>query len=156
MARKLTRKEMREQLYRMLFQLEFHKDAELDEQLALFMDDLQEIREADRIELADKFHGVAAHVEELDSMINDKSTGWKVGRLPKADLTVLRLAVYEIMFDENVPDNVAVNEAVELAKQYCTRKEQYGCRDAVAVSKRYARFHRSTSISKICLSEIIC
>ena len=99
MARKLTRKEMREQLYRMLFQLEFHKDAELDEQLALFMDDLQEIREADRIELADKFHGVAAHVE--------------------ADLTVLRLAVYEIMFDENVPDNVAVNEAVELAKQYC-------------------------------------
>ena len=111
MARKLTRKEMREQLYRMLFQLEFHKDAELDEQLALFMDDLQEIREADRIELADKFHGVAAHV--------DKSTGWKVGRLPKADLTVLRLAVYEIMFDENVPDNVAVNEAVELAKQYC-------------------------------------
>ena len=103
MARKLTRKEMREQLYRMLFQLEFHKDAELDEQL----------------ELADKFHGVAAHVEELDSMINDKSTGWKVGRLPKADLTVLRLAVYEIMFDENVPDNVAVNEAVELAKQYC-------------------------------------
>lgn len=45
MARKLTRKEMREQLYRMLFQLEFHKDAELDEQLALFMDDLQEIRE---------------------------------------------------------------------------------------------------------------
>ena len=43
MARKLTRKEMREQLYRMLFQLEFHKDAELDEQLALFMDDLQEI-----------------------------------------------------------------------------------------------------------------
>lgn len=119
MARKLTRKEMREQLYCMLFQLEFHKDAELDEQLALFMDDLQEIREADRIELADKFHGVAAHVEELDSMINDKSTGWKVGRLPKADLTVLRLAVYEIMFDENVPDNVAVNEAVELAKQYC-------------------------------------
>ena len=119
MARKLTRKEMREQLCRMLFQLEFHKDAELDEQLALFMDDLQEIREADRIELADKFHGVAAHVEELDSMINDKSTGWKVGRLPKADLTVLRLAVYEIMFDENVPDNVAVNEAVELAKQYC-------------------------------------
>ena len=49
----------------------------------------------------------------------NKSTGWKVGRLPKADLTVLRLAVYEIMFDENVPDNVAVNEAVELAKQYC-------------------------------------
>ena len=119
MARKLTRKEMREQLYRMLFQLEFHKDAELDEQLALFMDDLQEIREANRIELADKFHGVDAHVEELDSMINDKSTGWKVSRLPKADLTVLRLAVYEIMFDENVPDNVAVNEAVELAKQYC-------------------------------------
>ena len=65
MARKLTRKEMREQLYRMLFQLEFHKDAELDEQLALFMDDLQEIREADRIELADKFHGVAAHVEDV-------------------------------------------------------------------------------------------
>ncbi len=67
----------------MLFQLEFHKDAELDEQLALFMDDLQEIREADRIELADKFHGVAAHVEELDSMINDQIYRMESGSIAK-------------------------------------------------------------------------
>ena len=56
--------------------------------------------------------------EEIDAVIEKYLKGWKIGRLPKVNLAVLRLAVYEIMFEESVPDSAAVNEAVELAKKY--------------------------------------
>lgn len=51
-------------------------------------------------------------------MINEIAEGWKTERMGKVDLTILRLAVYEIRFDEDVPTSVAINEAVELAKKY--------------------------------------
>ena len=51
-------------------------------------------------------------------MINKQAKGWTTQRMGKVDLTILRLAVYEIIYDENVPVGVAINEAVELAKRY--------------------------------------
>ena len=57
-------------------------------------------------------------VEVIDTALNDKVEGWNTGRMGKVDLTVLRLAVYEIMFDEEIPTGVAINEAVELAKKF--------------------------------------
>lgn len=122
MAKKMTRKAMREQLYRMLFQIEFHEREELEEQFSLFLEDMEETSERDREEMWEKFQGLTGCIEQLDDLINEKASGWDVKRLPKADLTVLRLAVYEILFDEKVPAGVAVNEAVELAKQYGTDK----------------------------------
>ena len=50
--------------------------------------------------------------------IEEKAKGWALARIAKSDLTILRLAVYEILFDEDVPNGVAINEAVELAKLY--------------------------------------
>ena len=122
MPKKMTRKQMRDQLYRMLFQLEFHKSDELEEQAALFLEDLNETSDADKAELRDKFEKISGRVEEFDALIGEKASGWSVNRLPKADLTVLRLALYEILYDEKVPDGVAVNEAVELAKKYGEEK----------------------------------
>ncbi|MCH5267754.1 MAG: transcription antitermination factor NusB [Lachnospiraceae bacterium] len=114
----MTRKQMRDQLYRMLFQLDFHQSDELKEQVSLFLEDLTDISDADKAELQAKFEGAAEKVEQLDALIDEKSSGWSVKRLAKADLTVLRLALYEILYDEKVPDGVALNEAVELAKKY--------------------------------------
>ena len=57
-------------------------------------------------------------VEEIDTLINEHTTGWKTTRMNKVDLTILRLAVYEIKWDEDVPTGVAINEAVNLAKKY--------------------------------------
>lgn len=122
MSTKMTRKAMREKLYRILFQIEFHRSDELEEQFALYMEDMTETTDADREEMWDKFRGITGCVEQLDALIDEKASGWTVNRLPKADLTVLRLAAYEILYDESVPDSVAVNEAVELAKQYGTDK----------------------------------
>lgn len=51
-------------------------------------------------------------------MLNEKAEGWNTGRMGKVELTLLRLGIYEILFDETVPAGVAINEAVELAKKY--------------------------------------
>ena len=55
---------------------------------------------------------------EIDERISKCSKGWKLDRIAKAELAILRLAVYEAVYDEDVPVGVAVNEAVELAKEY--------------------------------------
>ena len=55
---------------------------------------------------------------QIDELLNEASDGWKVSRMGKADLTILRLAVYEMQYDEDVPVGVAVNEAVELSKKF--------------------------------------
>ena len=55
---------------------------------------------------------------EIDEMLNEKTTGWKTGRMNKVDLTILRLAVYEILWDDDIPSSVAINEAVVLAKKF--------------------------------------
>ena len=56
--------------------------------------------------------------EEIDALLNTVSEGWKTSRMNRVDLTIMRLAVYEIKWDEDVPTGVAINEAVELAKKY--------------------------------------
>ena len=59
------------------------------------------------------------HMEEIDASVNEVSEGWKTGRMGKVDLTLIRLAVYEMKY-EDIPVKVAINEAVELAKKYGT------------------------------------
>ena len=62
--------------------------------------------------------GERKSMEEIDQILNDYSRGWKTTRMSRVDLTALRLAVYEMKFDEDVPVGVAINEAVELAKMF--------------------------------------
>ena len=58
------------------------------------------------------------HLDEIDTMLKDNTEGWDLNRIGKAELAILRLAVYEIKFDDDIPTGVAINEAVELAKIY--------------------------------------
>ena len=57
-------------------------------------------------------------MEEIDALLNEKSAGWKTKRMSKVDLNILRLAVYEMKYDEDVPVKVAINEAVEISKSF--------------------------------------
>ena len=70
---------------------------------------------------SDVVSGVREHMEEIDALISSAAVGWTVDRMPKVDLSIIRNAVYEIRFTD-VPDAVAVNEAVELAKVYCDER----------------------------------
>lgn len=116
----MTRSKLRENTFKMLFRMEFHDAEELDEQLSLFEEELDSPREDEAAYLIKKCHGVFEHVEELDSVINEVAKGWKTSRMNKVDLTVLRLALYEIRYEEDIPFKVSVNEAVELVKKYGT------------------------------------
>lgn len=65
-----------------------------------------------------KYEKIAEKLPEIDKLINETAIGWDTQRMGKVELTIIRLAVYEIRFDETVPTGVAINEAVELAKKF--------------------------------------
>ncbi len=118
----MTRREIREHLFIMLFRVDFHNQEELAEQVFSYLEEMQKASQKVKTEINDKFYAVIDHIEEIDAQIEEKSQGWDLKRLAKADVTILRLAVYELLFDSNVPTGVAINEAVELSKQYGTEK----------------------------------
>lgn len=116
----MTRREIRENIFKMLFRVEFHDAEEMKEQLLLYEESLESLAEKDLSYIRQKVNGIIEHLPEIDGAINEKSTGWKTSRMSKVDVTLLRLAVYEISYEEDIPEKVSINEAVELAKQYGT------------------------------------
>lgn len=116
----MTRREIREQVFKMLFRVEFYNQEEMLEQIALCEDDACSWKEKDKTYIFEKVEKISEKLEEIDAKINEVSEGWKTGRMGKVDLTLIRLAVYEMLYEEDVPAKVAINEAVELAKQYGT------------------------------------
>lgn len=114
----MSRSELREHIFRMLFRVEFVSEEEMKEQEALYFELLEEVSEKDQAYISGKYNAILEKLEEIDNVLNELSTGWKTSRMNRVDLTVLRLATYEIKWDEDVPTSVAINEAVELAKKY--------------------------------------
>ena len=144
----MNRREERETIFKVIFQLPFHEN-ELPELVSEFSDDeeksvdissdesdvdseetsqISDLYVDGKIKVSSKnFDYISAktddiknHLEDIDSIIEAHSNGWKVGRLGKEELAILRVAVYEIKYDDDIPDRVAVNEAIELAKKYST------------------------------------
>lgn len=131
----MTRRELRENTFKMLFRKEFHNQEDLEEQFELFVefiDDTEEegffenaqggevlrIKEQDRDYIYHRFVDILSKLEEIDAKIDSVAEGWKITRMSKVDLTIIRLAEYEIAYDEDIPVGVAINEAVELAKKF--------------------------------------
>ena len=71
-----------------------------------------------RQEIFERLQDLTEHLSEIDEIIDENATDWKRKRMAKVDLAIIRLAVYEIKFDENIPEGVAINEAVEIAKEF--------------------------------------
>ena len=118
----MSRREIRERIFKLLFRVEFYKTGEMEEQKELFLEDAEDfpedVTEKEKREIIEKYDAVAEKLSEIDRMIDEKATGWSSRRMGKVELTIIRLAVYEICFDEQIPTGVAINEAVELAKNY--------------------------------------
>lgn len=114
----MGRSELREHIFKMIFGLEFSENEQINEQLELYLDQLVDVQEKDYDYMLKKAKGIAGKVAEIDQIINENTTGWKTSRMNKVDLSILRLAVYEMKWDEDVPVKVAINEAVELAKRF--------------------------------------
>lgn len=114
----MKRTEQRERIFKMLFGVEFNAGGDMPEQLELYFGQLEGAGEKDLDYIREKVQKIASKVEEIDALINEHTTRWKTSRMNKVDLTILRLAVYEMRWDEDVPTGVAIDEAVELAKKY--------------------------------------
>jgi N utilization substance protein B len=114
----VKRSELREHIFKMVFGIEFRPPEEMPEQIGLYFEQLENPREQDLTYIREKAQKIAGKREEIDSLLNAHTTGWKTSRMNKVDLTILRLAVYEMKWDEEVPVGVAIDQAVELAKKY--------------------------------------
>ena len=114
----MTRRERRDCIFKILFQKEFYQTEEMEEQGQLFLEENKKVNEEEMEEMAQYVNDIVLHIPELDEKINEVAKGWKTNRMAKVDLTLIRLALYEILYDENVPNKVAINEAVELTKIY--------------------------------------
>ena len=115
----MSRRTLREQLFKLLFRIEFNSIEEMQEQCGLFFEDIDNpITEEESAIIKERFDCVMERLEEIDKNINEKAKGWSTERMGKVDLTIIRLAVFEILYDESVPNGVAINEAVEIAKKF--------------------------------------
>lgn len=133
----LSRRVLREICMKLAYQYDFYSNPELLSQIDHYFeaedfqaDDFKAedfnaedfanegLGEAEKEEIKERVTDLFNHVPEIDAMIEACAEGWKVKRMSKVDLSVLRLAVYEIKYDAQVPDSVAINEAVDLAKHY--------------------------------------
>ena len=110
----MRRSEQREHIFKLLFMTEFNSEEEMSEQLSLYFDTLEELSEKDQEYMSRKYRHVLEKLDEIDALLNETSNGWKTKRMSRVDLTALRLAVYELKYDKDVP----INEAVELAKRF--------------------------------------
>ncbi len=118
----MVRRELREHIFKVLFQIEFIDIEDMEEHLLLYFEYLKDASEEEKQQIKNKFEAIALKKTEIDNILNEKITGWKTTRMNKVDLTILRLAVYEMLWDEEVPTGVAINEAVELAKKFSSEE----------------------------------
>ena len=114
----MTRRELRENTFVMLFHKEFHDIEEMKEQFELYFEKKAPMSEKDETYVSDRVYDILSKLNEIDSDIEEASESWTVSRMSKIDLSIMRLAYYEMRFDETVPLQVAINEAVEIAKLY--------------------------------------
>lgn len=130
----MGRRESRDAAVKIVFQQGFHSNEEIitESMISTFIDnaqffddddiekknDLNYTQELDMPYLKNVLDGVFENLETLDGMINRHAKGWTVSRMARMDVAILRVAVYEILYRDDIPYSVSVNEAVELAKKY--------------------------------------
>ncbi|MBQ9760094.1 MAG: transcription antitermination factor NusB [Clostridia bacterium] len=111
----MTRKEAREEAFRLLFETEFRADTAADEIYALSTDN-REVEENAYIRTV--YFGVREHLEEIDAILMRHSKGWKTERITPVSRCAIRLCIYEMLYMEDIPVAVSLNEAIELVKKF--------------------------------------
>ncbi|MBE6810564.1 MAG: transcription antitermination factor NusB [Ruminococcaceae bacterium] len=115
----MTRKQAREEAFILIFEKSLNDNA-LEEILSL----AEEVRDIKADEYVKKvFFGVFDYLDDIDTIISKNSVGWSIKRITKTALALLRLAIYEICYYDEIPVSVSINEAVELAKKYATKED---------------------------------
>ena len=115
----MSRKQSREFAMRLIYQMEMRAGDDRDEQLELAYEETEAVFTGrDRAYIENVVKGVFSNLRVLDGVVSENAKGWKLNRIARIDLSILRLSIYEIMFRDDIPYNISINEAVELAKKY--------------------------------------
>jgi N utilization substance protein B len=115
----MTRREIREHLFVLLFEGEFYDVEEMDEQTSLYFENFVSSATEDEIEyIRGRLARIKENLGSIDVLLSEATSGWKLNRMGKVELSLLRLALFEMKCDEQIPEKVAINEAVELTKKF--------------------------------------
>lgn len=126
----MTRTQVREHIFKLLFRVEFNSFEEMPEQLRLYFEDSfkdeeedlvsvgADIPEEDAEYIRTKYALIMEKITQIDDLISKAAKGWSVERIGKVELAILRLATYEMQFDDDIPVRVAIDEAVDLSKKF--------------------------------------
>ncbi len=114
----MNRSRIREEAFKLIYSLEIQKKENIEEQLELYLED-NNLSDEDAVSyIKDAVFGIEKNKEEIEEEISKNlKSDWKLERISKIDLSILKLAIYEIKY-KDLPFKVAINEAVELAKKY--------------------------------------
>ncbi len=136
----MTRNEARETLMQLLFELETAKDIENGDAADKGVRLIGERMSGGHVSrCTDLFNQIIENLDEIDEEINVNSTKWKTARMPKVDLAIMRLAVGEMKYSQDVPHAVVINEAINLAKKYSTDHSAKFIHGVLgAISKKYS------------------
>lgn len=114
----IGRSAIREHVFVLLFESMFNTEEEMKQQVSSYFEGLDDpVDDESASYIGDRFFQIVEKLDDIDGKISEKSTGWKIGRIGKVELSILRLALFEMLYDD-IPEGVAINEAVELAKKY--------------------------------------
>ncbi|WP_027340160.1 transcription antitermination factor NusB [Halonatronum saccharophilum] len=120
MKRELNRRQSREVAVQLLYQMDVNKES-LEINLKKLHNDRPEIM-LEGSYLEDILKGTDENIKKIDELVDEKAKDWKIDRIGKVDRNIIRLALYEILFEEDIPVAVAIDEAIELAKSFSDEK----------------------------------
>lgn len=125
----MNARQKRDHIFKLLFRSEFHSVEEMHEQLDMYISEMEHpmLDEGEKLydltkeeleALTKKYDAITSKKDEIDMLINSRAEKWTTDRMGKVELTVIRLALYEMSYDDDIPQGVAINEAIEIAKKY--------------------------------------
>lgn len=125
----MNRKQAREQAFILIFENSFQSECATDDIIALYNEVAQLSDGDDELMVqvddfaANLMKGVMENISAVDAVIEKYAIGWSLSRIPKVTLSILRMAIYEMDFVDEIPVGVSINEAVEIAKKYSTKDD---------------------------------
>lgn len=137
----MGRRETRENAMKLLYQVQIQKE-DIDEQIDRFMEEQQVTEKTDKEYILGVVKGVVENEVEIDKLIANHAKGWTIQRMPKVDLAIMRLSCYEMKYRTDIPVNVSINEAVEMAKKYSSEQSKTFVNGVLG--KVYAELHQET------------
>ncbi len=114
-----TRSELREKAMVILYQIDIMKNQNIDYNIEELISDNLEINNEF---VRDLVYGVITHEEEIDALANKYMRNWTIDRIDKTGAQILRIGIYELLYEDDTPNVVAINEAIELSKKYSDDK----------------------------------